>query len=125
MDLKNSTILITGGTSGIGLELAKQLTEKGASIIVTGRNPETLKTAKEKFPKIHTFLSDVSDSKYIEQLYKDVIQQFPNLNIIINNAGLMRLIDLQDTTLDLEILTARLPQIFQELYRWCISFCHI
>jgi uncharacterized oxidoreductase len=102
MDLKNSTILITGGTSGIGLELVKQLSEQGSTIIVTGRNPEALNETKKKFPGIHTFQSDVSNPKEIEQLYKDVTRQFPDLNIIINNAGLMRLIDLQDTSLDLE-----------------------
>ena len=102
MDLKNSTILITGGTSGIGLELVKQLTEQGAKIIVTGRNLEALNETKRKFPHVHGFQSDVSNPNDIEQLYKDVTQQFPDLNIIINNAGLMRLIDLQDTSLSLE-----------------------
>ncbi len=102
MDLKNSTILITGGTSGIGLELVKQLTEIGAKIIVTGRKLDALNETKRLFPKIHTFQSDVSNPKDIERLYNDVTQQFPDLNILINNAGLMRLIDLQDTTLDLE-----------------------
>lgn len=104
MELKNSTILITGGTSGIGLEFVKQLTEQGANIIVTGRNLEALNKTKTHYPKVHTFQSDVSNHHDIEQLYKDVIQQFPELNIIINNAGLMRLIDLQDTSLDLENL---------------------
>lgn len=102
MDLKNSTILITGGTSGIGLEMVKQLTEQGATIIVTGRNQEALNKTKEQYSNVHTFKSDVSDPKAIEKLFSDVTQQFPNLNIIINNAGLMRLIDLQDTSLDLE-----------------------
>ncbi len=102
MELKNSTILITGGTSGIGLEFVKQLTNEGANIIVTGRNSIALKETKNKFPHVHTFQSDVSNPKDIEQLYKDVTQQFPQLNIIINNAGLMRLIDLQDSRLDLE-----------------------
>lgn len=102
MELKNNTVLITGGTSGIGLELVKQLTEQGANIIVVGRNPDTLDETKKKFPNVHTFQSDVSKPKNIEQLYKDVTQQFPELNIIINNAGLMRQMDLQDTTLDLE-----------------------
>lgn len=102
MELKNSTILITGGTSGIGLELVKQLTEQGANVIVTGRNLDALNATKKQFPKIHTFQSDVSKPQDIEQLYKNVTSQFPDLNIIINNAGQMRLIDLQDTSLDLE-----------------------
>ncbi len=102
MDLKNSTILITGGTSGIGLELVKQLTRQGANIIVTGRNLDALNATKKQFPKVHTFQSDVSKPQDIEQLFKDVTYQFPQLNILINNAGQMRLIDLQDTSLDLE-----------------------
>lgn len=102
MELKNSTILVTGGTSGIGLEFVEQLTEQGAEIIVTGRSLEALYETKNKFPNVHTFQSDVSNPKDIQQLYRDVTAQFPDLNIIINNAGLMRLIDLQDTTLDLE-----------------------
>lgn len=102
MQLKNSTVLVTGGTSGIGLEFVRQLTEQGANIIVTGRNPDALNETKKKFPKVCIFQSDVSNPKDIVQLYKDVMQQFPDLNIIINNAGLMRLIDLQDITLDLE-----------------------
>jgi uncharacterized oxidoreductase len=102
MELENSTILITGGTSGIGLEFVNQLTKQGANIIVTGRNLDTLNETKKKFPKVHTFRSDVSNPEDIEQLYNDVTAQFPDLNIVINNAGLMRLIDVQDTALDLE-----------------------
>lgn len=102
MNLQNSTILITGGTSGIGLEFVKQLTRQGANIIVTGRSLDALTETKKKFPKVHTFQSDVSKPQDIEQLYAQVSRQFPELNIIINNAGIMRLIDLQDATLDLE-----------------------
>lgn len=102
MNLKDSTILITGGTSGIGLEFVKQLTELGANIIVTGRKLGALNETKKAFPNVHTFQNDVSNPKDIEMLFKEVTQKFPDLNIIINNAGLMRLIDLQDTSLDLE-----------------------
>ena len=102
MDLKNSTILITGGTSGMGLEFVKQLTEIGAKIIVTGRKQDALYETKKKFPNVHTFQSDVSKPKDIKDLYDTVTTLFPDLNIIINNAGMMRLIDLQDQSLDLE-----------------------
>lgn len=102
MDLKNSTILITGGTSGIGLELVRQLTKQGATILITGRKLDALNETKKQFPNVHIFQSDVSNPNDIEQLYKAVIQQFPKLNIIINNAGLMRLIDLQDSSLSLD-----------------------
>jgi uncharacterized oxidoreductase len=101
MELKNSTILITGGTSGIGLEFVKQLTEHGANLIITGRDAKALAHIETMFPEVHTFQSDVSDPKQIKQLFEDVTVKFPDLNILINNAGLMRLIDLQDSTLEL------------------------
>lgn len=102
MDLKNSTILITGGTSGMGLEFVKQLTKIGANVIVTGRSLEALYETKKQFPNVHTFQSDVSNPKDIKDLFDTVTTLFPDLNIIINNAGMMRLIDLQDQSLDLE-----------------------
>lgn len=105
MELKHSTILITGGTSGIGLEFVKQLTEQDANIIITGRNLDRLNETKKLFPKIQIFQSDVNNCKDIEQLYKNVTQQFPELNIIINNAGIMRNLDLQDASLGLENIT--------------------
>jgi uncharacterized oxidoreductase len=105
MDLKRSTVLITGGTSGIGLELVKQLTAQGSTVIVTGRKAEALLETKKQFPNVHTFQSDVSNPKDIEKLYLDVTSQFPTLNIIINNAGLMRQIDLQDESLGLANIT--------------------
>ena len=105
MDLKNSTILITGGTSGIGFELVRQLTEQGSTIIVTGRKQEALDDTKRRFPKIHVFRSDVSDPQDIERLFQVVTQQFPNLNVIVNNAGEMRLLDVQDASKDLKNIT--------------------
>jgi uncharacterized oxidoreductase len=106
MKLQHSTILITGGTSGIGLELLKQLSRQGvAKIIITGRDLHKLEQAKRQFPDIHTVQSDVSNPKDIVQLYQQVTTQFPALNIIINNAGIMRDIDLQDEGMDLENIT--------------------
>jgi uncharacterized oxidoreductase len=105
MKLKGSTILITGGTSGIGLEFVKQLTAQGANIIITGRNLDALRRAKNNHPNIQVFQSDVSKPEDVAQLYTDVVRQFPELNMIINNAGIMRLLDLQDDTIDLSDIT--------------------
>jgi uncharacterized oxidoreductase len=105
MNLNNSTVLITGGTSGIGLEFVKQLIQQNANIIITGRDLTKLDQAKRQFPQIHTFQSDVSNPKDIEKLYQNVTSQFPQLNIIINNAGIMRNMDLQDTSMSLEDIT--------------------
>ncbi|MFB0497283.1 putative oxidoreductase [Mucilaginibacter sp. OAE612] len=105
MDLQHSTVLITGGSSGIGLEMVRQLTQIGANIIITGRDPDKLKETKKQFPAIHIFQNDVSNSQNIAELYADATRQFPELNILINNAGEMRLLDLQDTSNSLENMT--------------------
>src|SRR6202171_2690790 len=85
MKLKSNTILITGGAGGIGYELTKQLTALGNTILITGRDQAKMDRAKAAFPKIHTFQSDVSDPEAIATLYEEVIKQFPELNILINN----------------------------------------
>ena len=108
MELKNSTILITGGTSGIGLEFVKQLTEQGATIIVTGRNLDKLNATKKQFPNVQIFQSDVSNPNDIEQLYQQVTKAFPDLNMVINNAGIMRNLFLVNTHLDIESITSEI-----------------
>src|ERR1700720_37192 len=100
MELRNNTILITGGTSGIGLELATQLLNLGNTVIITGRDQVKLDQTRQKFPKIYTFQSDVSDPGGIKLLYEQVTRQFPDLNFLINNAGEMRRLDLHDKSLD-------------------------
>jgi uncharacterized oxidoreductase len=109
MELKNSTVLITGGTSGIGLEFVKQLIAQGpAAILITGRDISRLEQVKQQYPQIHTFQSDVSDPKAIQQLFKTVTAQFPKLNIIINNAGIMRNLDLLNIKQDGQEITSEI-----------------
>jgi uncharacterized oxidoreductase len=105
MDLKNNTVLITGGTSGFGYEFASKLLDLGNTVIITGRNQAKLDQTKKNLPKVHTFQSDVSDPKAIVELYNQVIKQFPALNILINNAGEMRKINLHDPSSDLQDIT--------------------
>ena len=105
MELRNHTILITGGTSGFGYEFARQLLALGNTVLVTGRDPARLADTKRRLPQVHTFQSDVSDPAAIRQLHEQVISQFPALNVLINNAGEMRKLNLQDPATDLLDLT--------------------
>ena len=108
MKLTRKTILITGGTSGIGLELAKQLLERGNAVLVTGRDPEKLDAAKKTLPGVHVFQSDVSRPEAIAALHDRVLAQFPALDVLVNNAGIMRNLnlnqgrDLYDVTREIE-----------------------
>jgi uncharacterized oxidoreductase len=101
MDLQNNTVLITGGTSGIGYEFAEKLLALGNTVLVTGRNEAKLAETRKKLPQIHTFQSDVRDPKAILTLFQQVTEQFPALNWLINNAGEMRKINLHDDLSDI------------------------
>ncbi len=109
MELKNNTILVTGGTSGFGFEFASRLIAMGNTVIITGRNAQKLMETKKKLPEVNIIQSDVSKPEDIENLYNQVIKDFPKLNIIINNAGEMRKIslhhshELNDITREIEI----------------------
>jgi uncharacterized oxidoreductase len=94
MKLSGNTILITGGTSGIGLELARQLSQRNNTILVTGRDHSKLRAIQEHVPGVHTYQSDVSDPAAIAALYQRVTNDFPDLNVLINNAGVMRTLSL-------------------------------
>ncbi len=94
MNLTSSTILITGGASGIGLALAQRLLKEGNTVIICGRREERLKQVKDKYPNIHFYRCDVSQESERVQLFQWVTGKFPNLNILINNAGIQRQIEL-------------------------------
>lgn len=106
MKLVDKTILITGGTSGIGYALAKSLLGSGNTVIVTGRNLHALEQARLALRGLHVMRSDVSDPAAITRLRDEVLGRFPALDVLINNAGIMRKLDftaadeLVDVTLD-------------------------
>jgi len=108
MKLKGRTILITGGTSGIGLELAKHLLAAGNTVLITGRNSARIQKAQQELPGVHVFRSDASEPSEIGLLHQEVLSKFPKLDVVINNAGVMRNLNLNvaspsDITSEIEI----------------------
>ncbi len=108
MKLSGNTILITGGSSGIGFEMAKEFLSAKNKVIITGRNMERLQKTKEKLGDITVIQSDVSNSDSVKKLYEQVSKDFPDLNVLINNAGVMFTINLQDHKLSADELTKEL-----------------
>ncbi len=82
MNISCNTILITGGTSGIGFEFAAQLLKLGNTVVITGRDARRLEEAQRKLPGIHTFQSDVSDGKAIRLLFDAVMIGVPRIERI-------------------------------------------
>src|SRR4051795_12820049 len=87
MRLNGRTILITGGSAGIGLAFASKFLELGNEVIVTGRRQSVLDEAKSRHPKLHTIQSDIADPKQIAALAARVKADFPRLDVLMNNAG--------------------------------------
>lgn len=98
MKTKNNTVLITGGGSGIGLELAKKFYDEGNKVIICGRRKEVLQLAKQMMPDLHIFECNLGELSERIKLATDVIEQFPDVNMLVNNAGTQRFWDFSKST---------------------------
>jgi uncharacterized oxidoreductase len=94
MKLSGNTILITGGASGIGLAFAERFLKEGNTVIVVGRRIEKLQEVKEKFPELVIRGCDVSIKDDRIKLFQWVMSEFPNLNMLVNNAGIQQRVNL-------------------------------
>ena len=90
MRIEKRTILTSGGSNGIGFELANRLLQRRNVVIITGRSQEKLESAKRALSGVHTFKSDVGHPTAIAALYDQVVEKFPALDTLINNAGIQR-----------------------------------
>lgn len=97
MDLTGNTVLITGGTAGIGFGLAERLIRKGNTVIVCGRQEQKLQEAKDQLPGLITRISDVTSEKDRQSLFEWVTTHYPDVNVLVNNAGILRRFDLLQT----------------------------
>ena len=90
MNLGGNTILITGGASGIGLAFAERFLQAGSKVIICGRRADKLDEVKEKHPDIVTRMCDVSKESDRINLTEWVQNEYPDLNILLNNAGIQQ-----------------------------------
>lgn len=87
MKTTGNTVLITGGSAGIGFEIAKIFSEKGNNVIITGRNEARLANAASKLKNTTAIVSDVANKQDVDKLVATLKSDFPNINVVINNAG--------------------------------------
>jgi uncharacterized oxidoreductase len=93
LKVDGNTVLVTGGATGIGFALAEKFVEVGSDVIVCGRRKTKLQAAKRKLPSLHVTRCDVAVESERRKLLKWAMTHFPDLNVLVNNAGIQREID--------------------------------
>src|SRR5438046_8972144 len=89
MKLSNKIVLVTGGTSGIGLEAAKLFREEGATVIIVGQNPDGLQSVAGQLGDSVTVLrGDVSKPAAVESIIKQISEKFGRIDVLFANAGM-------------------------------------
>lgn len=121
MNLNSNTVLITGGASGIGLAIAERFLAANSQVIICGRREDKLREVQAKHPQIHIRACDVGEEAERAALFDWATGEFLELNVLINNAGIQRRVDLsrnenwqetkQEITINLEA-PIHLSQLF-------------
>jgi 3-oxoacyl-[acyl-carrier protein] reductase len=98
MKLSDVRALVTGGSSGIGFEIARQLKEKGSEVVICGRDEAKVIEAAKKIGA-HGIRADVSVEADVEALIRKTVELYPDYNVLVNNAGFGSFAPLLDTDL--------------------------
>lgn len=103
MRLSGNTILITGGTSGIGRGLAEAFHRRGNQVIIAGRRQAALNEITAAHPGMRGIRLDVEDSRAVDAFAATIQEEFPGLNVLVNNAGITRAEDLTAESIDVSV----------------------
>ena len=105
-NLNNKNAVITGGSDGIGLGIAKAFAREGANLLLIGKDPEKLQRAQQELlnefgVQVHTLSADLSKTETVTEVVKDIERLLPAVDILVNNAGLARFVPFEqvDNTL--------------------------
>ena len=98
MELSDKTILIMGGSRGMGYEFAKLFASKGNTVIITARNEHNLVNAVKGIPNMRYIVADTDEEKDVDQVFQHILTKYGKLDILINNAGLANAYDLATDT---------------------------
>jgi 3-oxoacyl-[acyl-carrier protein] reductase len=102
MNLRNATVLVTGGSSGIGRAIAQVLGDAGARVAITGRDERRLTEAAQSL-KALPVRADVTSEADVERTFKEVLKEFDHLDVLVNNAGIgvfKKLVDMDRKSFD-------------------------
>ena len=97
MDLANNKILITGGATGIGLGLTERFIQENNTVIICGRRESVLDEVKAKFPTVITKVCDLAIETERIALYEWIVENHPDLNVLVNNAKIQKWVSVTDT----------------------------
>src|SRR5688572_6958078 len=93
MQTTKNTILITGGSTGIGLAIAETFIREGNEVLICARRESKLIEAKNKIAKLNIRVCDIGQKAEREALYQWATTEFPNINMLFNNAGIQKEVD--------------------------------
>lgn len=96
MNTSNNKILITGGATGIGFGMAERFIKENNTVIICGRRQSALDEAVRKLPQVITRQCDLSISSEREKLYKWIVEEHNDLNVLVNNAGIQKRMNVSD-----------------------------
>lgn len=88
MHLKNKVTIVTGGSRGIGFEIAKLFSKEGSKVVITSKDPSRLKRAAKLIPGVSVIPADIKNEKQVKNVISKTMKKFGRIDILVNNAGI-------------------------------------